>query len=139
VKVIDLGSPDVEGVIEAILSCRFVVTGSLHGLIVADAYGIPSAWVMTRTAYGGEYKYFDYFASVDKFRKPRNFDTSRPVTAARLRESLEFDDRPIDFDHRRLLDACPFLERRAAQSSSATSPESSTPTARAEQTLDLGR
>jgi pyruvyltransferase len=111
VKVIDLGTTDVEGVIEAMLSCRFIVTGSLHGLIMADAYGIPSAWVMTRTAYGGEYTFFDYFSTVNKFRNPRKFDASLPVTAARLRDSLDFDNRPIVFDHRRLLAACPFLER----------------------------
>ena len=111
IKVIDLGTTDVEGTIEAMLSCRRIVTGSLHGLVLADAYGIPSAWVMTRTARGGEYKYFDYFTTVNKFRNPRNFNTSIPVTAARLRDSFEFDDRPIEFDYRRLLDACPFLER----------------------------
>jgi pyruvyltransferase len=111
VKVIELGTGDVEGVIAAILSCRAIVTGSLHGLIMADAYGIPSAWVMSRTAYGGEYKFFDYFSTVNKFRNPRGFDTSRPVTAARLRETLEFDGRPVDFDHRALLDVCPFLVR----------------------------
>ena len=114
VKVIDLGTGDVEGVIAAILSCRAIVTGSLHGLIMADAYGIPSAWVMSRTAYGGEYKFFDYFSTVNKFRNPRGFDTSRPVTAATLRASFEFDDRPIEFDHRALLDVCPFLVRAGA-------------------------
>ena len=111
VRIIHLGTDDVEGVIEAMLSCRRIVTGSLHGLVMADAYGIPSAWVRSGTAYGGQYKFFDYFATVHKFRNPRTFDTSLPVTAARLREALEFDGRPIVFDYRRLLDACPFLER----------------------------
>ena len=36
---------------------------------------------------------------------------SQPVTAARLRDTLDFDARPITFDHRALLDACPFLRR----------------------------
>lgn len=111
VKLIDLGSADVEGVIEDILSCRYIVTASLHGLIMADAYGIPSAWVISGTAEGGAFKFFDYFSTVDKFRNSQPFDFSRPVTAARLRASLDFDSRPIKFDHRRLLDACPFLER----------------------------
>ncbi|MCW2766668.1 MAG: hypothetical protein JWO11_2627 [Nocardioides sp.] len=111
VKVIDLGTTDVEGVLEAMLSCRLIVTSSLHGLVIADAYGIPSAWVMSRTAHGGEYKFFDYFSTVNKFRNPRNFNTSLPVTAERLRDSFDFDARPIEFDHRKLLDACPFLQR----------------------------
>jgi pyruvyltransferase len=111
VRIIDLGTADVEGVIQAILSCRRIVTGSLHGLVIADAYGIPSAWVRSGTAYGGQYKFFDYFASVRKFRSPNDLDTSLPVTAARIRDSLHFDGRPIVFDYRKLLDACPFLER----------------------------
>ena len=111
VKLIDLGTTGVEGLIEEMLSCRYIVTGSLHGLIMADAYGIPSAWVITGTAEGGAFKFFDYFSTVDKFRNSQPFDFSRPVTAARLRASLDFDSRPIKFDHRRLLDACPFLER----------------------------
>ncbi len=111
VRLIDLGTSDVEGVIEAMLSCRRVVTGSLHGLIVADAYGIPSAWVRSRTTYGGPYKFFDYFASVGKLRMFQDFDTSLPITANRLGGSLVFDGRPIVFNYRALLDACPFLER----------------------------
>ena len=111
VRLIDLGTTDVEGVIEAMLSCRFIVTGSLHGLVMADAYGIPSAWRMARGAEGGAFKFFDYFSAVDKFRNPQEFDMSQPVTAARLRDTLDFDARPITFDHQALLDACPFLRR----------------------------
>ena len=111
VKLIDLGTTDVEGVIREMLSCRYIVTGSLHGLIMADAYGLPSAWVITGTAEGGAFKFFDYFSTVNKFRNAQAFDFSQPVTGARLRGSLDFDARPIRFDHRGLLDACPFLER----------------------------
>ncbi len=128
IKVIDLGTTDVEGVIKAMLSCRRIVTGSLHGLVIADAYGIPSAWVMSRTARGGEYKFFDYFSTVNKFRNPRHFNTSVLVTAARLRDSFEFDDRPIEFDYRRLLDACPFLERVPSSSSEDRRPHTPAPT-----------
>ena len=113
VKLIDLGTDDVEGVIKEMLSCRQIVTASLHGLIIADAYGIPNAWVLSRTAAGGEFKYLDYFASVDKFRLPQGVKIKgREVTVAYLRSRLDFDARPITFDFRKLLDACPFLERR---------------------------
>jgi pyruvyltransferase len=109
VRLIDLGTDDVEGVIEAILSCRRVVTGSLHGLIIADAYGIPSAWVRSQKVRGGPFKFFDYFATVGKLRMFQDLDTSVPITTSRLRSSLVFDGRPIDFDYRALLDACPLL------------------------------
>jgi pyruvyltransferase len=119
VRLIDLGSPDVESVIEAILSCRRIVTGSLHGLIIADAYGIPNAWVRSRSAYGGPYKFFDYFATVGKLRMFQDFKTRSPVTVERLRDTLQFDGRPIDFDYRALLDACPFLQRVSSRPSAA--------------------
>jgi pyruvyltransferase len=113
ILLVDLRTTDVEGVIAAMLSCEFIVTGSLHGLVIADAYGIPNAWVMSQTAYGGAYKYFDYFSTVNKFRNPQRFRaTTRPVTPERLDDALVFDGRPIEFDHRALLDACPFLTRR---------------------------
>ena len=111
VRLIDLRTSDVEGVIKAMLSCHRVVSSALHGLIIADAYGIPSAWIRSTTTYGGPFKFFDYFASVGKFRTCQEIDMSFPLTAKRLRDSLVFDGRPIDFDHSALLDACPFLER----------------------------
>jgi pyruvyltransferase len=109
VRLIDLATDDVESVIVQILSCRNIVTGSLHGLIMADAYGIPSAWITSQSVYGGPYKFFDYFATVEKMRTAQELDTAQPISAARLRDSLSFDARPISFDHRALLDACPFL------------------------------
>ena len=78
VKLIDLGTTDVEKVITEMLSCRHIVTGSLHGLLMADAYAIPSAWVITGTADGGAFKFFDYFSTVNKFRNAQTFDFSRP-------------------------------------------------------------
>src|SRR5690606_41422923 len=43
VKKIFLGSDDIEGTIDDMLSCKRIVSSSLHGLILADAYGIPNA------------------------------------------------------------------------------------------------
>ena len=94
------------------LSCRQIVTSSLHGLVVADAYGLLSAWLESSTPKGGEFKFHDYFASVHKIRSSVRFDPSaRPVTVERLRRAFTFDDRPLQFSYRPLLDACPFLER----------------------------
>ena len=41
VKLIDIES-SISNVIDEICSCDFIASSSLHGLIVADAYGIPS-------------------------------------------------------------------------------------------------
>ena len=120
VKLIDFARADIEGVIDDLLSCRKIITSSLHGLIVADAYGIPNAWLASDSPRGGEYKFLDYFASVQKFRVPHAFDPSaRPVTTDVLRDSFVFSNEAIRYDCRPLLDACPFLrvreDRRAAR------------------------
>lgn len=113
VKLIDFARGDVEEVIRDMLSCRRILSSSLHGLIVADAYGIPNAWLASGTPRGGEFKFHDYFASVRKLRPAQTFDpAAQDVTAGLLRDSLEFDGGLIDFNYRRLLDACPFLTRR---------------------------
>ena len=110
VKIIDLGSSDVEGTLTQILSCNRIITSSLHGLIIADAYGIPNAFLASDTPKGGIFKYLDYFASVNKFRRPKalDFGTARLEIDA-LDALFEFDDRAIDFSPDTLLDACPFL------------------------------
>lgn len=112
VKLIDFARGDIEEVIQDMLSCRKILSSSLHGLIVADAYGIPNAWLASDTPRGGEFKFHDYFASVRKLRTAQVFDpAAQDVTTAVLSEKLEFDGRLIEFNYRRLLDACPFLTR----------------------------
>jgi hypothetical protein len=53
-------------VIRQIGSCRRIVTSSLHGMIVADAFGIPRRVEYTKTMDndGGDYKFRDYSASI---------------------------------------------------------------------------
>ena len=110
VKLIDLSRDDIEGVIDDVLSCRKIITSSLHGLIVADAYGIPNAWLASTSPRGGEYKFLDYFASVQKYRVPHTFDPSAgPVTKRVLKKAFVFSEEAIRFDYRPLLDACPFF------------------------------
>ncbi|MEL7976917.1 polysaccharide pyruvyl transferase family protein [Isoptericola sp. F-RaC21] len=113
VKMIDFARSDVEAVVRELLSCKRIVTSSLHGLIVADAYGIPNAWLASDSPRGGVYKFYDYFASVEKFRNPQTLDlTDGPVTQERLRDGLTFSGEAIRYDYRPLLDASPFLRRK---------------------------
>jgi hypothetical protein len=47
--------------VRRIAACDAILTTSLHGLVVADAYGIPAAWTMLEPALsGGDFKFRDY-------------------------------------------------------------------------------
>ena len=60
-KVIDILS-DWKTVINEVLSCEKIISSSLHGIICAEAYGIPAQWaVYSNKIKGGEMKYQDYF------------------------------------------------------------------------------
>jgi len=51
--------------VREIASGEAVLTTSLHGLITADAYGIPAVWTMLEPALtGGDFKFRDYEAAV---------------------------------------------------------------------------
>jgi hypothetical protein len=65
VKVINpMGDP--LGVLRQIGACRKIVTSSLHGLIAADAFGIPRRVEMCSKLAkdGGDFKFRDYSASI---------------------------------------------------------------------------
>ncbi|WP_249158758.1 polysaccharide pyruvyl transferase family protein [Bradyrhizobium tropiciagri] len=52
--------------IEAILEAEFVLASSLHGLIVAEAYGIPARYVRLSNS-EAEFKYRDYYEGTGRF------------------------------------------------------------------------
>jgi hypothetical protein len=55
---------DATSVCRQIAACRHVVSSSLHGLVVADAYGVASTWADPGTQ--SRLKYIDYAASIGR-------------------------------------------------------------------------
>ena len=56
---------DPKAVIDDITACRYILSSSLHGLIVADAYGIPNARIVIRETMPTsryDYKFNDYYS-----------------------------------------------------------------------------
>lgn len=67
VVVIDPTNPDWKKTLDKILSCEKIISSSLHGIIVAEAYGIPAVWsVHSNKIFGGEFKYHDYFEATGR-------------------------------------------------------------------------
>jgi pyruvyltransferase len=111
VKKIYLGTDNVEDTLQDILSCERIISSSLHGIILADAYGIPSAWLSSTTPKGLEFKFYDYFLSVNKLQKPQGFDFSvSKLTWEHINRHFQFNGATIEFDKRKLLKASPFID-----------------------------
>ena len=107
VRVIDVETDDVEAFVNEISSCSLIVTSSLHGIILSDAYGIPSARIsFSNKVVGGDFKFADYSATVG-----RNHFTATSVTRETTVESLlklNFEcAKNIDTD--RMLEVNPFI------------------------------
>ena len=94
-------------IIEQITSCEFIISSSLHGLIVSGAYGVPNVWAEFSDNIRWQYfKFRDYYSAVrETIPDPIKitFNTS-------LEELMEYKEewRPIEIDLKKLLLACPF-------------------------------
>lgn len=68
VKIISLkGYNNWQNIIDEICECEFIVSSSLHGLIISDAYNIANHWInLSDRIDGGNFKYIDYFMSVGR-------------------------------------------------------------------------
>lgn len=65
VNLINVLTKDPENVLNAISQCEFILSSSLHGIIVSHALGIPSIWVkISNELYGDDIKFYDYYESV---------------------------------------------------------------------------
>ena len=66
VKIINVTSGVYE-FIDQLKECEMIISSSLHGLIAADAYGIPNYRVkVSNLVHGGDFKYLDHYASVKR-------------------------------------------------------------------------
>lgn len=62
---VNLTRGGIEHITKQITKCRKVMSSSLHGIIVAHAYGIPAAWVNLSDKLSGDgMKFHDHYKSV---------------------------------------------------------------------------
>jgi len=97
-------------VVDQICSCEMIASSSLHGIIVADAYGVPAAWIkLSDNAFGSRsgFKFLDYFASVgreERFPLMVREDTTLGQVQGECYHRMELDLDP-------LWQACPLRTR----------------------------
>ena len=91
VKVIDIQNPNPLEVIGEICSCECLASSSLHGLIIADSYQIPSLWLkFSNKLVGDSFKFYDYFQSIgsdikDPYAVNSEIDPKALIDSCRLR------------------------------------------------------
>lgn len=98
----------IDKVVDQLLSCDNIASSSLHGIIAADAYGIPSKWLeFSDKVLGGGFKFHDYYSSVNR-EHCKSLRVENDTTINDIMNSFEQYD--FDIDLRQLFNACPFRQ-----------------------------
>ena len=100
--IIDLSKYDKwTDIPDQIYSCESIISSSLHGLIMAEAYNIPNVWIeFGKPLIGGHFKFHDFFLSIGKSIAPLCVDS-------KLKSSqLNFE---IDKWQKGVIDICPLI------------------------------
>lgn len=95
IKIIDVEKPFHE-VVREILACEIILSSSLHGIIVAEAYGIP-AYMLTveKPLHGDLFKFEDYFHATQRslsfadFSQTQNFEQLTNLALDSLRPKID--------------------------------------------------
>ncbi|WP_375281618.1 polysaccharide pyruvyl transferase family protein [Pseudooctadecabacter sp.] len=71
IKLIDVRDEVPMRVVREIASCSHIISQSLHGLVTADAFGIPNTWLDPMGIHGAAtLKFYDYAAGIGRAMAP---------------------------------------------------------------------
>lgn len=109
VQVIDLSKYDRwTDIIDQICSCENILSGSLHGLIIAEAYGTPNLWIeFGKSLIGGHFKFHDFFLSIARDRESPYIIEDYELSIKDIKKELSLWE-PGNFNLQPLIDSAPF-------------------------------
>ena len=108
IKIIDVQNyANFTDVIDEVNECELVLSSSLHGLILLDAYGVPNIWVeFSQNIIGDRFKFYDYLLSVGReatvpvyLDKMLNLDELIKIRLTYIKPNIDIGS---------LLKSCPF-------------------------------
>lgn len=106
VLIIDMLS-GIRKVVDDICSCEIIASSSLHGIIAADSYGIPSIWIeFSKKVKGDGFKFYDYFESVGR-ENEFPLAITQNTTIKEIIDCHKNYDVKIDVD--KLIESCPLI------------------------------
>lgn len=105
VQIIDICAGEFE-FIDQVLECEKIISSSLHGLIISDAYGIPNGRVnVSNKLIGGDFKFIDYYKSVGR-GEDLGLQLDTTITLEDINDIL-FNEK-IEIDLNLLLESAPW-------------------------------
>jgi pyruvyltransferase len=79
-KLIDIRTSNIVKFVNEIINCEYIISSSLHGIVVSESYGIPSVWCeLSDNVVGKGFKFWDYISS-----------SNRIVSKANLEDIIQF-------------------------------------------------
>lgn len=111
VKLIDLRNyKDWRNIVKEIKECERVASESLHGLILAEAYGVPNVWVNMKLDRKHDIKFHDFFLSMGADRENPVKVDEKTTCGELYGKAGEWKPGKIDLGP--LIQACPFKMSR---------------------------
>lgn len=86
-NVVSMNTTDYKTVIDKICSAKMVISSSLHGIILAEAYGVPAVFYQDRPE-RFNYKYADWYGSTGR----EDFFVAQSIQEAMSQTGLKVPD-----------------------------------------------
>ncbi|EGK02949.1 MULTISPECIES: polysaccharide pyruvyl transferase family protein [Dysgonomonas] len=96
-------------VIKQIAQCEYIISSSLHGLVVADSFNIPNQWItVTDNLKGDGFKFHDYYSAFGLKPNPLNINASNIPTLNNIIDQYKITREMIDIKQKEIYSAFPF-------------------------------
>lgn len=96
--------------IDEICSCICVISSSLHGLIISEAYNIPSIWgKFSEYPDGWDFKFLDFYESIGK-NDTKSIKIDSMITKEEIVE-ISRTWKANNLDYKEMLEKCPFYDK----------------------------
>jgi len=107
---------NIEKIINEIASCEYIISTSLHGIIVSQAYSIPSLWYAykEKSLYGDNIKFYDYFSAVgiDEYSPfnliPEKLELDNIIALFKNLHEVTLIKKPLEEIQKSLIKVAPF-------------------------------
>lgn len=110
--IIDLSEEPTE-VLKKIASCETIMSTSLHGLIFADSFGVPSLWCeFTDKVIGNGYKFRDYYSAYGLTAEPFDLHSENLPTVDDIKNNYKVKYSDIIKKQEQLIKCFPYQNKR---------------------------